>query len=223
MNDTNADSDNRGLLTGAAQSLFGLLKLFSVMQWLGIVNPMLRARSALKPEEIASLDFSRKRAAAVDGYVAVWLGVEVLAAAAICVTHPSFAVSVAIQVVMAIRILEIVQTNLSSTLFDLVSGSPSRSPGSTARMVVMAGVNYVELLLLFGVIYGLNVSYVEGINQPVTGFYVSAMSQLSAGAGNIFPIGWVRFVQAAQGLSGAAVIVLALVRLITAPGAKTRA
>ena len=48
------------------------------------------------------------------------------------------------------------------------------------RMLVLAGINFVELLLCFGVIYAINYQRLVGAGKPITGIYLSIITQLAS-------------------------------------------
>jgi hypothetical protein len=53
-----------------------------------------------------------------------------------------------------------------------------------------------------------------GAGKPVTGFYLSVITQLTIGYGDVYPTGWLRVVAAIQGLVGALFIILVIARLV---------
>ena len=89
---------------------------------------------------------------------------------------------------------------------------------STQRSLVLAAINYVELMLWFGLIYALNYKslYPPG-TQPVTAFYFSIITQLTIGYGDVYATGWLRIIAAAQGLIGALFVIVVLGRAVSSP------
>ena len=62
--------------------------------------------------------------------------------------------------------------------------------------------------------YATNYQDLVGAGRPVTGFYLSVITQLTIGYGDVYPTGWLRVVAAIQGLVGALFIILVLGRLL---------
>ena len=84
------------------------------------------------------------------------------------------------------------------------------------RSLVLAAINYVDLMLWFGLIYALNYQLLNGAGQPATAFYFSVITQLTIGNGDVSPTGWLRIIAAAQGLIGALFVIVVLGRAVSA-------
>jgi hypothetical protein len=82
--------------------------------------------------------------------------------------------------------------------------------------LVLAAINYVELMLWFGLIYSLNYQLLHGAGRPATAFYFSVITQLTIGYGDVFPTGWLRIIAALQGLIGALFVIVVLGRAVSA-------
>jgi Ion channel len=53
-----------------------------------------------------------------------------------------------------------------------------------------------------------------GAGRPITGFYLSIITQLTIGYGDVYPTSWMRLVAAIQGLVGIVFVVLVFGRVI---------
>lgn len=203
-----------GFLTDGIRLLFQFAIWLSVMHWVSLLNPTLRPRSALNSNEIRSYDFVKRRGRAVDLYVSIWLFVEFVLVCISCLGAVPFGAHLLLTIIVSSRIVEIVQVTVNTTLFDALGGRPDELVGSRVRMLVLAGLNFVELLLCFGVIYATNYQGLMGAGKPVTGFYLSVITQLTIGYGDVYPTGWLRIVAAIQGLVGALFILLVIGQLL---------
>jgi hypothetical protein len=85
------------------------------------------------------------------------------------------------------------------------------------RTLVLAVINYVELMLLFGLVYALNCQLLHGAGQPATAFYFSVITQLTIGYGDVYATGWLRIIAVVQGLIGALFVIVVLGRAVSAP------
>jgi hypothetical protein len=102
---------------------------------------------------------------------------------------------------------------VNATIFN-----PLRSIGdgvaSHVQLVVFAFVNIVELYVCYGVVYAADYMRLHGSGQPATGFYLSVITQLTIGFGDVYPTGYLRAVAAAQGLLGLAFFILDFARVV---------
>jgi hypothetical protein len=113
--------------------------------------------------------------------VVIWLFVELVVVGISCLCQLSFAVSLLLAGALSLRILEVLQVTVNATLFD-----PDDVVSSSARMLVLAAFNFVELILCFGVVYATNYQMLMGAGRPVTGFYLSVITQLTIGYGDVY-------------------------------------
>jgi Ion channel len=87
---------------------------------------------------------------------------------------------------------------------------------SRQRSLILVAINYVELMLWFGLVYALNYHSLHGASRPVTAFYFSIITQLTIGYGDVYAMGWLRIIAAAQGLIGALFVIVVLGRAVSA-------
>ena len=175
-----------------------------------------------KSLERKSLKATAKRAKQVDTYVVAGLFVEVASYFAVVFLRTRCllctAVCGALTAVVIVKILEIPSTALRVALFDRVHLDRGVEHGvaSRARMVVLGFVNYVELIACFAVIYAWAPEAL-GLSEPdwFAPFYLSAVSQLTIGYGELHPEGWLRPIACIQGLLALMLILLLIGRFIT--------
>ncbi len=201
-------------ITSIAVKLFSFIKWLSPMQWISRFFPIYRPRSELTQEEIQSEDFINRRGPSIENYMIGWLIIEILLVILSCiVTWPNW-IKIIFGVVVASRIIEIIQVAVNTTLLDALSGRPDERVSSIIRIIVLTGVNFIELLLCFGVIYATNYMSLSGAGKAITGFYFSIITQLTIGYGDVYPTGWLRIVAAVQGLIGIVFIILVFGRVM---------
>lgn len=204
-------------LTAFTMWIFGFLKWISAMKWLSFLLPLLRPRSALNTQEVESREFMRRRSRAIDIYVLCWVFLELALVIISCLFPSVLATPLPSAILASLRIIEIIQVTVNATLFDILSGRLDNRAASTARMMVLAGINFIELLLCFGVIYSTDVKLLHGAGQAAAAFYFSVITQLTIGYySDLYPTGWIKLVSAAQGIAGVLFVVLVFARFVAA-------
>jgi hypothetical protein len=201
-------------ITGIVRDVFDYAKWLSLQRWLSFRCRIFRPRSMLTHEEVNCKEFTARRARAIEFYMMGWVGLELGLVIFSCLLPLPFHVSLVFAVICFLRILEIVQVTVNVTLFDPLSGRPDERVASRARMLTLAGVNFIELLLCFGVIYSSDYQRLAHAGRPLTAFYFSVITQLTIGYGDVYPTGWLRVVAATQGLVGLLFVLLIFGRFI---------
>jgi hypothetical protein len=188
------------------------------MVWLSNWWPSLKPRSDITEKEIQDLAWAKRRALAVERYM---IGVLIVLATFIVLVQFSglrertwFAVVVV--VIAALNIVEVLQVTLNATVFDRYSGRPDDQVASTARMIVLAMVNFLELGASFGLIYSVFLEHLCGAHNTGDAFYFSAITQLTIGFGDIHPEGFLKAVVAGHGFAGVVFVLLVVARFVNA-------
>lgn len=199
---------SHGFLTDAARLLFKGAGYLAPRYLLSRFIPQLR-----EPWD-RQIDVTVATAAyAIDTYIAGWLILE----AAISITLLSGASlgpwAVMVNLVVLWRVFDIVQVTMNVYLFDVLNGRSNLRVASRARLIVLAGINFVEIMICFGVSYSLHPRLLS--EQYVgSGFYLSAITQLTIGYGDVHPWGWLRGQAVLQGLIGSAFLILVFARIV---------
>jgi hypothetical protein len=167
--------------------------------------------------------FENPSPSATEAYVLGWLGIEIAITAALLGFYDYVAaVSWVVYVFAALHGFEIILRAMAVDLRDVIS---------TVRTLTLAAINYVQLMLWFGLVYALN--YQNLIDQshtlsaalwfqrpvpaePITAFYFSIITQLTIGYGDVYATGWLRTIAALQGLIGALFVIVVLARAVAA-------
>jgi hypothetical protein len=115
------------------------------------------------------------------------------------------------------RVIDILQASVNTLLFDpFWEGAERQRFLSVRRKILLTSVNYVELLVLFGLIYSAGrSSFAEPLKEWYDAFYFSGVTQLTIGYGEIQPVGWNKLVAVMQGLLSFFFAVLLLARIVS--------
>lgn len=224
MNAPNSRRDLAGFpLTELAMRTLDIAKAVSPMNWVRRWCPLLKPRSEISPEEVCSDDFTKRRGRAVEFYILAWLGIEAAFAALVCATKLPLGIRAFVGLVTGLRIVEIVQVTVNAVVFDRLSGRLDNRVASSARMLVLAFVNFVELCLCFGIVYAMDHARLKGAGRGVTSFYFSVITQLTIGYGDVYPTGYLRLVAAIQGVVSLVFVVLVFAQVVNSlPRVKTQ-
>jgi len=204
-------------------SSLGRLRDFSVLTWLverlffwlEFLSPailfiptrsLLYYRSYQLQEETEKeaylIERARHRAQRVDVYLLLCIILEIIAALLLFYVSASWFLIV-LQIPVSLRILEIIQANINLNIFDrLRYGEANHVTVSLTRNLILSVLGYLELMILFGLLYATLSDRLVGISHWSESFYFSVITQLTIGYGDIRPIGVARFLTAIQGTIG---------------------
>lgn len=119
------------------------------------------------------------------------------------------------RVLATIRILDIFQSSVNLSVFDQLRTDERVVISSAVRTLVLSFLNYLELLICFGIVYVTMLEKLEGADGWLDAIYFSVVTQLTIGFGDIKPVGVARFVASAQGLVAVAFTILILGRIVS--------
>jgi len=190
-------------VTWAVERLFYLLKQPSA--W--ILRDRLDLQTAAESEVV-------KRARCVEFYVLVWVVIELVAAITAALSS-AWVVIWLVRVVVTIRIIDILQAAVNISVFDQVRAPGKHKVASVVRVLVLSSVNFLELIMSFGVIYLSALHTLRNASVWYDAFYFSAITQFTIGYGDIRPTGLARVLAVVQGLAGILFIVLVLARIVS--------
>ena len=175
------------------------LKRNWLMSWLGFICPKLKDPSPVDTEL----------------YVVWWFVFGLVISLAVCLFYDcilavawlTYILAALVYLLALLRVPEIIVRTTTVDFSDVISRQ---------RSLVLVSINYVELMIWFGLIYALNCQLLNGAGRPATAFYFSIITQLTIGYGDVSPKGWLRIIAAAQGLIGALFVVVVLSRAVAA-------
>jgi len=164
----------------------------------------------------------RHRAQHVDLYIVSCILAEIALGIILPLTD-SVLLRVIIQVLMALRIVDIAQANINLNIFDRLRFAESTHVTiSVTRNLIIAAITYSELMLAFALLYASMPNNLHGIGHLYDCLYFSMVTQLTIGYGDIHPVGAARYLATAQGFIGLFFSLLIVGRFISLlPAAKT--
>jgi potassium channel LctB len=171
-----------------------------------------------------SRDLQKWKVICNDGYIILFLVAEVAACVYVAQNwRPAqppvtFRAAAVIWVLAGLRIVDILQAGVNTVLFDGLRQA-HRGPQtilSFHRKLLLESVNYVELVVLFGLIYSALDGRFDGkLNDWTDAFYFSGVTQLTIGYGEITPTRVGKFLALAQGLIAFFFSILVLARVVS--------
>jgi len=154
-----------------------------------------------------------RRSRRVERYILAWLLIEagLLAASA---QDPYWSRWVP-RLLASVRILDIFQQAVNLGVFDPLRARGKLMISNAVRTLTLSFLNYVELIVLFSILYTTVLGELRGATGWLDALYFSIVTQLTIGYGDIHPLGSARVVTSIQGLIGVAFTVLILGRIVS--------
>ena len=204
------DSPGFGWITPLLGLLLFLLTLPSNL----ILGSRLGARDARE-------DAARRRyhALKIDTWVASWFAAEWGIYAILMSTKASTALRDVLLILILWRVSDILATAVRIPLFDL---RRVRSPhSSTERIIVLGLINYLEVAICFGCVYAfwpglVSTSVVNGGDKLgwFDPLYLSCVTQLTIGFGDVSPTHGLRIASCLQGFASLGLVALLIGRFL---------
>ena len=119
-----------------------------------------------------------------------------------------------------LRLVDILQAAVNVTIFDPMDRpAGEHQTASIGRALVLGLINYLEIMLLFAVVYAAYLPRLRNAGGWSDAVYFSAITQATLGYGDLLPTGHLRWFVSAQGFLGIGFPVLVIGRFISAlPG-----
>ncbi len=128
-----------------------------------------------------------RRARRTEYYLLVWMSIE---AGLVLLSAMSVSLPVWIPAVLvSIRILDIFQSAVNLSVFDQLRTDETIVISSAVRTLVLSFLNYIELLVCFGILYASMIGRLAGAQLWTNAYYFSVVTQLTIGYGDIRPTG----------------------------------
>ncbi len=119
------------------------------------------------------------------------------------------------RVLATIRILDIFQSSVNMSVFDQLRTNERIVISSAVRTLVLSFLNYLELVICFGIVYVTMIEKLVGADGWMDAIYYSVVTQLTIGYGDVKPLGVARFVTSMQGLVAVAFTILIFGRIVS--------
>jgi potassium channel LctB len=199
---------------------YGLERLFFFLQYLSPANLLFGTRAIGQKAEQTDEERKQiaiKRGPQIELYQSIWIVLEGLCGFGIVFQRERL--SLIITSLMLFRIFEIVQAAANMNIFDrLRFGGRVHYTSTLARTLLMSCINFIEIIVCFGVVYAGNLALLKDGADPATwrdAFYFSTITQLTIGYGDVTPKGILRFCAAAQGIIGFFFALIVLSRFVS--------
>lgn len=171
-------------------------------------------------EHVSSEDFRQdpagsvvRRSRRVEAYILAWFAIEgLMFFEALDIDQWPAVIP---RTLMIIRILDIFQTSVNMSVFDQLRTDERLVISSAVRTLTLSFLNYLELIVCFGILYMTLPGLLVGASTNLDALYFSVVTQLTIGYGDVHPIGWARVVAVAQGLVSVAFTILILGRIVS--------
>ena len=201
------------------------LKRYSPITWaferafnlLAYLPPQVIMRLAVGPRShhIKSADWAADRARQVEWFLITYYILDILAFA--CTFSSSLALRILATGWATLRIVNIVEASVNVALFDRFRGRQDDRVASRTRLVVLAVVNYIELIVCFAAIYASGfIGHLTNASTSWDALYFSVLTQLTVSFGDVLPSGGIRVAAPIQALGGLLFLVLIFARVISA-------
>lgn len=146
-------------------------------------------------------------------YILSWLAIEI-ALLSMAELAPAWPLWIP-RILATIRILDIFQSAVNLSVFDQLRTDEQVLISSAVRTLVLSFLNYLELVICFGLVYMTMPEQLVGASSWADALYYSVVTQLTIGYGDIRPLGVARFVSSVQGLVAVAFTILILGRIVS--------
>jgi hypothetical protein len=208
------NSEEYGILTPSIMFFFRLLQFLPFQLFYGNKTDYyykeLKGKSTLERKEIA-----KKRAIFMEKIILTYMVIEILMPFIyenyLHVTWFKYVISV----VLALRLIDIIQVNVNMILFDSIRTEGFNRITKYTRAILLILWNYFELILIFGFFYLSNHEALKGFNTWTDSYYFSTITQLTIGYGDLSPTGHIRFITAFQGFVGTMFIAFIISKIIS--------
>jgi len=190
--------------------VWALERFFYYLQWCSI-SSVFKIREHVQAGTVDK-EVTKRRSRQIEYYIFGWFVAEILALPTIGTSNW---LDKLILFCAVYRLLDILQVTMNVNLFGrLRIDVEPESVAFLARTVVLSVWNFIEAMILFGLVYRANIHLLNNAKTICDALYFSVVTQLTIGYGDLTPTSYLRAIIAAQGVLGFLVGIFAVSRVI---------
>jgi Ion channel len=208
-------SKEYGLITPSIMFFFRMLQFLPFQVFYGNktdhYHEVLKGKTSEEKKNIA-----KQRAIFMEKVILTYMGFEILMPFIYeNYLHDVIWFKYFISIVLALRLIDIIQVNVNMILFDSIRTEGFNRITKYTRAILLIIWNYFELILIFGFFYLSNHELLKGFATWTDSYYFSTITQLTIGYGDLSPTGKIRFVTAFQGFIGTMFLAFIISKIIS--------
>ena len=194
---------------------FAAERVFFVFQFVSPANTLFGTRQQAheKAKDDTHMEtITKQRGRWIDWYVLCWL--FLLTVFALLAPEAKGCIAFFCVAVPLFRVFDILQTAVNMTLFDHLRIPKRHSVSGITRTLFLSLWNYLEIVFSFGIVYSVLWPQIKYATRPLHGYYLSVITQLTIGYGDLQPLGSVRIIAPLQGIVGFVFAILVIARFV---------
>ena len=195
---------------------YGLERLFYGFAKLSLAEWLVGRRESFSHTDssVRRVKKTIRQARAIETYVISWLVLELTLIG--CNASGIVIGTIVIQSLVVYRIFEIAQAQVNINIFSALR-THGHSPvvASLVRLLILSFINFLELILTFGLLYATAECKLDKASNWYDPYYFSAITQLTVGYGDLTPVGGMRLIAAGQAVLGFTITIIVIGRIVS--------
>jgi len=202
---------------------YAMERFFWILMYLSPVDWFLSSKMELQEkfdrgDNAIKEKLTKKRGKEIELYMCICILAEILILLLVNIVLRDYRlIKYLLLIPIAVRLLDIFQTNVNISVFAHLR---TRKPhgrqyiATPVRLLVLVAINYLEIILCFGIIYSVFISNIQCHTHWADALYFSVITQLTIGYGDLRPTEFLRLAVCVQGMLGLLFTVLIISRII---------